>query len=340
MAHPYGVRPEGNRWADTGVTDCRPGGLGALAALSDPLLVDTLSFLSAADLALFAGASRAAYVLAHAEDVHKAAVLGAYGGEFDFVSGSWRETARAMFLARVRPEAAAAADGGGDGGVRPSRPHVPLRVAGFYSDLLFRAHHVATLPLQPSWLAADHIPRVDAASLSQCDFASRFDGPGLPVVLTGAMAGWGALQRWVQPALPPEPDSGGGTAAVPATPTLAGAHSDLVRRLDGDGTGVRFDVGSYGMSLRRYVAYARAAREDQPLILFDPLAFAKAPQLAADWATPALFARDLLTALGPTRPHHRWLIAGPTRSGSVWHGETCARAAAAGWERGAFVAAA
>lgn len=313
MAHPYGVRPEGNRWADSGVVDCRPGGLGALATLSDPLLVDALSFLSAADLAVFAGASRAAYVLAHAEDVHKAAVLGAYGGDFDFAGGSWRETARAMYLA-TRPAAA---------GVRPSRPHVPLRVPGFYSDLLFRAHHVATLPLQPLWLALDNIPRVDAAEagggLTPADFAARFDGPGLPVVLTGAMADWAALQRWVQPALPPPPELGG---AVPATPTLGGPHGDLVRRLDGDSTGARFDVGSYGMGLRRYVAYARSAREDQPLILFDPLAFAKAPELADDWATPAVFRGDLLTALGPSRPHHRWLIAGPTRSGSVWHGES------------------
>ena len=78
------------------------------------------------------------------------------------------------------------------------------------------------------------------------------------------------------------------------------------------------------MTLRRYMAYAAggAARpgEDQPLVLFDGEAFSKAPGLAASWATPRLWAgRDLFAALGPSRPHHAWLIAGPQGSGSLWH---------------------
>ena len=52
-AHPYGVKPQGNRFVDMisrGVRDCRPGGLGAMAILSDELLLQLLSLLQFREL--------------------------------------------------------------------------------------------------------------------------------------------------------------------------------------------------------------------------------------------------------------------------------------------------
>lgn len=93
------------------------------------------------------------------------------------------------------------------------------------------------------------------------------------------------------------------------------AHATLLERHGS----VEFDAGTYQMSLSRYVSYARQVRDDQPLLLFDPVAFEKAPGLLEDWATPSLFSGDLFGLLGSRRPNHRWLIAGPTKSQSVWH---------------------
>ena len=34
---------------------------------------------------------------------------------------------------------------------------------------------------------------------------------------------------------------------------------------------------------------------------------------------PDYFKEDLFKVMGPSRPDYRWLIAGPAKSGSVWH---------------------
>lgn len=45
-----------------------------------------------------------------------------------------------------------------------------------------------------------------------------------------------------------------------------------------------------------------------------------APGLVADYEVPPQFSEDLFSALGPgVRPHFRWLVMGPQRSGAGWH---------------------
>ena len=128
-----------------------------------------------------------------------------------------------------------------------------------------------------------------ASQLSVQQFTQRYDVPGLPVVIQGAQAGWKAGSAWAT--------AGGSSSSEDSRDP----HGEL---LIAHGN-TRFDVGSYQMTLGDYVKYARQVCDDQLLLLFDPLAFDKAPGLAGDWRTPSYFSNDLLACLGATRPHHR-----------------------------------
>lgn len=80
--------------------------------------------------------------------------------------------------------------------------------------------------------------------------------------------------------------------------------------------------------------YMRDAADESPLYLFDCYFAEKMhlhlPPTPTDrpasptgtpyaYTPPACFTPDLFHALGPHRPHHRWLILGPARSGSSFH---------------------
>lgn len=67
----------------------------------------------------------------------------------------------------------------------------------------------------------------------------------------------------------------------------------------------------------------RKNADESPLYLFDR-AFAKKMDLSSslndgDYHSPTCFGRDLFSVLGSQRPDHRWLIVGPSRSGSTFH---------------------
>ncbi|EPQ29169.1 uncharacterized protein PFL1_03456 [Pseudozyma flocculosa PF-1] len=78
-----------------------------------------------------------------------------------------------------------------------------------------------------------------------------------------------------------------------------------------------------------------AIPDESPFYLFDA-AFADDPHASLEWRVPKIFHQisaevpdlsghsagvrsDLFSLLGPLRPDHRWIIAGPGRSGSGWH---------------------
>ena len=86
-------------------------------------------------------------------------------------------------------------------------------------------------------------------------------------------------------------------------------------------------VGDAPMRFEDYCAYADSQEDELPLYLFDKRFATHAPELAADYRVPEPFAEDLFSVLGDARPDHRWIIIGPSRSGSTFHQDpnaTCA----------------
>jgi len=64
----------------------------------------------------------------------------------------------------------------------------PLRVQGFYSDLLYQPWHCTTVPLHSSWLKRDTIDR--RTGLSVEEFKQQYELPNKPVILQNAVSGF------------------------------------------------------------------------------------------------------------------------------------------------------
>lgn len=167
---------------------------------------------------------------------------------------------------------------------------VPLVRPRFYSDVLFHKQRCRTTPISPLWIEQNSIPRVSLRTLSYESFSAQFDIPRRPVILTDGMSNW-ASASW--------------------NPV----------QLSTDYTSEQFSAGGYKFTFRDYFRYASAVCEadDQAVYLFDATFAEKVPQLAKDYDVPHVFKEDLFAVLRSQRPHYRWLIAGPPRSGSSFH---------------------
>ncbi|GBG79440.1 hypothetical protein CBR_g29587 [Chara braunii] len=296
-AHPLGVRPLGNLLFDVDAGErgvrhnVRDVGLGDLAILSDATILDIVGHLSGRDLARLALVSKAFYVFCYQDDTWRALVVEELRGDFRF-AGSWRETYRtAKDPSSYKLAAAYAADGRKKGN-RDNFSLAPLRVKGFYSDYLFQSWLCASLSIKDEWLRRDNIVRRRWPDLTVEEFVEKFEVPNRPVLISGLTDDWPAVKLWDRDYL------------------LSQASA----------CGAKFACGPVDMRLDDFYVYADRAQEERPIYLFDPKFGEKVPQLARDYEVPGYFAEDLFSVLGPEgRPHYRWLIIGPARSGSSFH---------------------
>ncbi|KAJ3675700.1 hypothetical protein LUZ60_004742 [Juncus effusus] len=162
-----------------------------------------------------------------------------------------------------------------------------LRISSFYSDYLFQSWLCANTEFKPEWLERDNIQR--RRNISVEEFISSFEEPNKPVLLEGCLDSWLAIQKWTRGYL-------------------------LETCKDSS-----FAVGPVEMTLEKYFKYSDSALEERPLYLFDPKFAEKVPQLGLDYSIPKYFTEDLFSVLSKDRPNHRWIIIGPTGSGSSFH---------------------
>eukprot|EP01122_Echinamoeba_exundans_P010876 TRINITY_DN416_c0_g1_i1.p1 TRINITY_DN416_c0_g1~~TRINITY_DN416_c0_g1_i1.p1 ORF type:complete len:612 (+),score=61.98 TRINITY_DN416_c0_g1_i1:176-1837(+) len=90
-----------------------------------------------------------------------------------------------------------------------------------------------------------------------------------------------------------------------------------------------FKINSYNQSGRRvkmtmkdYVHYMRTNTDAFPLYIFDSKFGERCPDMLRDYDVPPHFWEDLFAALpedSAARPPHRWIVMGPTRSGTPFH---------------------
>ena len=234
-SHPYGVKPWGNFFQEESPISIRDTSLGRFGLLKDETILAILESCSPHALLRLAASSRALYVFSHHDDLWRGITIRELDGAFDF-SNSWKET-----YCRHRAGAAYIA-------------HRPIRVAGFYSDLLYQPFLCARLGLDPSWLEVDNIDR--RAGLSLQDFIDQYERPNRPVLLTDAAAAWPALAAWTRERL------------------LAAAGA------------AAFAAGGVSITLPRFFRYCDGCREERPLYLFDKR-FVEKCGLAADFEVPA-----------------------------------------------------
>ncbi|CAN8298428.1 unnamed protein product [Cochlearia groenlandica] len=162
-----------------------------------------------------------------------------------------------------------------------------LRIRDFYSDHLFQSWLCANLEMKQEWLERDNIMRVKGISVE--DFITKFEEPNKPVLIEGCLDGWPAIEKWSR---------------------------DYLTNVVGD---VEFAAGPVDMKLENYFRYSDGVREERPLYLFDPKFAEKVPVLGSEYDVPVYFREDLFSVLGNKRPDYRWIIIGPSGSGSSFH---------------------
>ncbi|KAH7286490.1 hypothetical protein KP509_32G009400 [Ceratopteris richardii] len=159
--------------------------------------------------------------------------------------------------------------------------------ASFFSDHLFQSWLCSCLSIKDEWLSVDNIDR--RKNLSVQDFIDNYEEPNIPVIITDALFSWPALTKW---------------------------NKDYLVKAAGDS---KLAVGPVEMTMENYFTYSESICEERPLYLFDPHFIEKMPSLSEDFDVPIYFREDLFSILGNERPHYRWLIVGPARSGSSFH---------------------
>lgn len=162
-----------------------------------------------------------------------------------------------------------------------------LKIRDFYSDHLFQSWLCANLEMKHEWLERDNIARVSGVSVEE--FIEKFEEPNKPVLLEGCLDDWGAVTKWTK---------------------------EYLTKVSGD---VEFAVGPVEMKLENYFRYSDGVTEERPLYLFDPKFAEKVPVLDSEYEVPVYFREDLFSVLGDERPDYRWIIIGPSGSGSSFH---------------------
>lgn len=267
----------------------RMRGLGHLAILSDALIVrilDTLITEHAARIALhaltqFSATSSISHAFAADDDLWR---------RLAFTLFSPARLARAPFAISWRATVLRLLTPSTSPPQRLTASASPA-CTPVYSDILFHKRRCRNAPIDPDWLVHDDIPRVSVASHSPQNFRERFETRRRPIILTDAMTDWPASRTWSPSHL---------SASLPD---------------------VEFNAGGYSFTLGDYFNYCNAVEnaDDQALYIFDSNFAEKAPALASDYSLPDVFSEDLFSVLGSRRPHFRWLIIGPPRSGSSFH---------------------
>ena len=275
------------------------------------------------------------------EEIWKNAVLLESQGQFRYRGGSWR--ASYSYMQHKKAASSSTVRRGGTEKEEKeeekkeeeekSRPRMfSVKANGLFSDLLYLPWMCVTQPVDPAWLTTDNITRVDAHTLSQAVFRERFETPNLPVLIRGATDSWTALRDW-----------------TPEYMAKVYTHRDVT-------------VNNARIPYAEYAHYAGAQQDELPLYMFDPYfadhhvahndhdrnSSGTGPRtgsgggdaedddddeannnpMSGAYSVPSFFGEDAFTLLDEAhRPHHRWLIVGPDRSGSSFHkdpNESCA----------------
>ncbi|GLC36015.1 hypothetical protein PLESTB_000529500 [Pleodorina starrii] len=263
--------------------ELRRNGLGDMAVLHDHLISYITFLLDLEDVVRLSCCSRILHVFACEEPLWLGLCLKLHEGVVEY-KANWRQTALATYSAKAVPPEAVEAAG------RPLPP-LPGLSSLFLYKRWYRCHVDLTSFLPPPGAAT--MDRVDAAAMSPGEFVRQYDRPGLPVLLGGLTDGW-PVSAWSLPAL---------SASFP---------SALFKVSKPHG-------GRALMTLPAYVDYMARQADEEPLYVFDATFAESAPGMRKLYDVPHVFAQDYYSELQGARPHYRWLVLGPARSGASWH---------------------
>jgi hypothetical protein len=281
----------------------RESSLGHLVRLKDQTLFKALSFLDANDLLVCGSTSWALFVACNADELWRRLVLlflvdqKTKVAQFSF-KNSWKETfcnPKHSCSTRQCPP-----------GVPPTSSLVncwshksqlwllPPAYATFEVRKSFLFYNVKGMDLSRLHMNLIGVER--CGPISRSEFIERFEKPNRPVIITGLMNNWRALEKWKLEAM---------------------LHScpDLLLKTNGRSTnGKRFR-----MKLQDFLSYCNGWNGEKPLYVFDKKVLC-CSDLVNDYSVPEMFSEDLFDLMEEDdRPDYKWLLLGPNGSGSPFH---------------------
>jgi len=158
-----------------------------------------------------------------------------------------------------------------------------------HSDFLFQSWLCCSRDFDSGWLERENVSRESAEHLSRERFIHQYEKRNVPLVIEGAIQDWNALRSW--------------------------NREHLINVLGN----AKLSVQSVDMTMKDFFQYCSEQQDECPLYMFDYDFVKHAPCLGEDFSPPVYFQDDLFSVLGSSRPHYRWIIIGPRRSGSSFH---------------------
>jgi hypothetical protein len=300
--HPFGVLPEGNRFFEEASANLI---LRREEIFDDKQWQHVLSYCDGSSLGRTVQVSRYLYVAGHEQTLWRDLVLRKCHANKSVISRmgkSWRDTYILLF----------------HGDAKFVELH-PMKIR-IYSDFFYQSHLCRSFTIPSAWHDAHddfvvdersdrEVSSIPVEKLSTRDFFSLYEECNQPVVVKGGAMGK-AIEKW--------------------------CNSEYLHRYNSASKTFRTTSGAASLpgnfTLRAYQKYMQFENmEESPMYLFDRNAFTSNEQWEDDffpefykkcpyWDPSGDFGHDLLQHLGShERPDHTWLIAGPKRSGSVFH---------------------
>ena len=299
----------------------REKSLGVFSKLSDEILLNNVLSEHVDDaktLMRFALASKMCFEFARFDSLWKKLYLQKYGLEkADFSScDSWKA------LYEREEEENLETNRRNDTNTKKKTPGVAqkkkevrrekARRRRLYSDALYLPKRINNIEIKQTWVERFTVPEIDCRNEDEDEsetstsksieraFREEFEKNNRPVVLRGLAKNWKAIEKW--------------------------KTNEALLKEYGEET---FLVGGYRTSLKNYVSYCLRENDmdDNKLLLFDPKAKEEMwTENTGVFEEGSLFHNiftrdgDYFKVLGEEkRPHYKWVIFGPNRSGSTFH---------------------
>lgn len=254
IKNPYNIQPLGNIYF-SGIKSIKPN-MGFFSMLDDSLVQKILVKLGPFNTIKLSMTCRALYIHGYHDDIWRHFTVQSLK-EF---KENWRTSFKLIYNTDYVKDQ-------------------PIRVDGFYSDLLYSFWRCTLCDLTE--LTNPTIETVDRVSdLSFEQFKSKYLDKNVPCIITDVVKNWEA-SKW--------------------------SFESFLK------TNNKYQAEEATLSFDQYYQYMNSCNEESPLYLFD----SNISHLQ-QYKVPEYFKSDLFSLL-PNRPDYRWLIVGPKRSGSTFH---------------------
>ncbi|KAI9835166.1 MAG: hypothetical protein M1819_002536 [Sarea resinae] len=279
--HPLGIKPSGNAYtASQNLKSACPG----FSSLTDDLIIQILEFCDDSSLLRLGATCKALYAFTRFDELWKALFLEYISLFFTVVLDTLlKNPSDFTWLGTWRNTYLS---------LPPCHTsHIPC--TNLFSDALHRPFFCAHTPLTP--YVTNIPPQNQIARLSNLSLESfTADWSDKPFILTDPVQQWPVYRQW-------------------SVETLLDRYRD-----------VKFIAEAVEWTMKDYLDYMNNSSDESPLYLFDrrfvqTMGLTVGETEGADYWIPECFGEDLFSVLGLQRPHDRWLIIGPERSGSTFH---------------------